>query len=65
MFRSNPTIVTNRIRRNCIDGSEFAKSRLKYLGYLTNAGYKTDSIDNAFNVVENLSQETLVHRTNE
>ena len=32
---------------------------------MTNAGYKTDSIDKAFNNVENLSQETLVQKTKE
>ena len=32
---------------------------------MKNAGCKTDSIDKAFNNVENLSQETLVQKTKE
>ena len=65
MFRSIPTTVANRIRRNCTDDSEFTKSRSEYSAYLANAGYKTDSIDKAFNNVDNLSQETLVQKTKE
>ena len=56
VFRSIPTTVANRIRRNCTDHSEFTKSRSEYSGYLTNAG----SLDKAFHNVKNLSQETLV-----
>ena len=65
VFRSIPTTVANRIRRNCTDDSEFTKSPSECSGYLTNAGYKTDSIDKAFNNVDNLSQETLVQKTKE
>ena len=60
MFRSIPTTVANRIRRNCTDNSDFTKSRSEYSGYLTIAGYKTASIDKTFDDVENLSQKSLV-----
>ena len=50
-FRSIPTTVANRIRRNCTDDSEFTNSRSEYSGPLTNAGYKTASTDKAFNNV--------------
>ena len=65
MFRSIPTTIANIIRMNCTDDSEFTKSRSEYSGYLTNAGYKTYSVDKAFNNIENLSQETLVQKTKE
>ena len=65
VFRSFPTTVANRIRRNCTNDSEFTKSRSEYSGYLTNADYKTDSIDKAFSDVENLSQKTLAQKTKE
>ena len=53
------------IRRNCTDDSEFTKSRSEYSGYLTNAGYKTVSIDKAFDNVKNLSKKTLTQKTKE
>ena len=65
VLRSVPTTIGNRIRRNFTDGSEFTKSPSEYSGHLTNAGYKTDSIDKDFYNVENLSQETLVQKTKE
>ena len=58
LFRSTPTTIANRI-------SEFTKSRSEYSGYLSNAGYKSASIDKAFSNVDNLSQEILVQKTKE
>ena len=58
MFRSIPTTVAT-------DDSEFTKSRSEYSGYMTNAGYKTASVNKAFNNVENSSQKTLVQKTKE
>ena len=60
VFRSISTTVPIRITRNCTDDSKFTKSQSEYLVYLTNAGYKTDSINKAFNNVENSSQEILM-----
>ena len=57
--------IANRIGRSCTDDSEFTKSQSEYSGYLTDAGYKTATIDKAFNNVENLSQKTLVQKTKE
>ena len=63
MFRSIPTTVANRIRRNYTDDSEFTKSRSEYSDHLTNTGYNSASINKAFNNAEHLSQETLVQKT--
>ena len=65
VFRSIPRTVANRIRRNCIDDSEFVRAKSEYFNYLLRAGYNISSIDNAFQNVQLLSQENLVRKTKE
>ena len=65
MFRSIPRTVANRVRRNCTDDSEFLRARSDYSNYLLRAGYSISSIDNAFQNVQLISQETLVRTTKE
>ena len=60
VFRSIPRTVANRVRRNCTDDSEFVRARSEYSNYLLRAGYNISSIDNAFQNVQLISQETLV-----
>ena len=65
VFRSIPRTVANRVKRNCTDDSEFVRARSEYSHYLLRAGYNIGSIDNAFQNVELISQETLVRTTKE
>ena len=65
VFRSIPRTVANRVRRNCTDDSEFVRAKSEYSNYLLRAGYNIRSIDNAFQNVQLLSQETLVRKTKE
>ena len=65
MFRSNPRTAANGVWRNCIDGSEFVRARSEYSNYLLRAGYNISGIDNAFQNVQLISQETLVRTTKE
>ena len=57
--------MADRVRRNCIDDSEFVRVKLEYSNYLLRAGYNISGIDNAFQNVQLLSQETLVRTTKE
>ena len=57
--------MANRVRRNCTDDSEFVRARSEYSNYLLRAGYNISSIDNAFQNVQLISQETLVCTTKE
>ena len=57
--------MTNTVRRNCTDNGEFLRTKLEYSNYLLKAGYDIVSIDNAFQNVQLLSQETLVCKTEE
>ena len=57
--------MTNRVGRNCTGDSEFVRAKLEYSNYLLRAGYSISSIDNAFQNVQLLSQETLVCETKE
>ena len=65
VFRSIPRTVANRVRRNCIDDSEFVRAISEYSNYLLTVGYNISGIDNAFQYVQLLSQETLVRKTKE
>ena len=65
VFRSISRTVANRVRRNCTDDSEFVRPKSEYSNYLLRAGYNISSIDNAFQNVQLLSQETLVRKTKE
>ena len=65
MFRSIPRTVANTVRRNCTDDSEFVRARSEYSNYPLKAGYNISSIDNAFQNVQFISQETLVRTTEE
>ena len=56
--------MANRVRRNCTDDSEFVIAKSEYCNYLLRAGYNS-SIDNAFQNVQLLSQETSVRTTKE
>ena len=42
--------MTNRVRRNCTDDSEFVRARSEYSNYLSRADHNISSIDNAFQV---------------
>ena len=55
--------MTNRDRRSCTDDSEFVRAKSEYSNYLLRAVYNISSIDNAFQNVQLLSQETLVRTT--
>ena len=57
--------MTNRVRRNCTNDSEFVRAKSEYSNYLLRAGYNISSTDNAFQNVQLLSQETLVRKTKE
>ena len=65
VFRSIPRTVANKVRRNCTNDSEFVRAKSEYSNYLLRAGYNISSIVNAFQNVQLLSQETLVHMTKE
>ena len=57
--------MANRVTRNCTDDSEFVRARSEYSNYLLRSGYNISSIDNAFQNVQLISQETLVRTTKE
>ena len=65
VFRFITRTVVNRVRRNCTDDSEFVRARSEYSNYLLRADYNISSIDNAFQNVQLVSQETLVRTTKE
>ena len=55
--------MASRVRRNCTDESEFVRAKSEYFNYLLTADYNISSIDNEFQNVQLLSQETLVRKT--
>ena len=55
--------MANRVRRNCADDSEFVRTGSEYSNYLLRAGYNISGIDNAFQNIQLISQETLVRTT--
>ena len=57
--------MANRVRRNYTDDSEFVRARSEYSNYLLRAGHNISGIDNAFQNVQLISQETLVRKTEE
>ena len=63
VFRSFPRTVANRVKRNCTNDSEFVRAKSEYSNYLVRAGYNISSIDNAFQNIQLISQETLVRTT--
>ena len=63
VIRSTPRTMANRFRSNCTDDSKFARAKSEYCNYLLKAGYNISSIDNAFQNIRLLSQETLLLRT--
>ena len=65
VFRSIPRTVANRVKRNCTNDSEFVRAKSEYSNYLLRASYNISRIDNAFQNVQLLSQETLVRPTEE
>ena len=65
VFRSVQRTVANGVRKNCTNDSEFVRVKSEYSNYLLRAGYNISSIDNAFQNVQLLSQETLVRTTKE
>ena len=48
---------------NCADDSEFVRANSEYSNYLLRAGYYISSVNNPFQNVQLLSQETLVRKT--
>ena len=64
VFRSISRTVVNRVRRNCTDDSEFVRAKSEYSNYVLRAGY-ISSVNNAFQHVQLLPQETLVRKTEE
>ena len=65
VFRSIPRTVASRVRRNCTDDSEFVRAKTEYSNCLLRAGYNIGRIDNEFQNVQLLSQETLACKTKE
>ena len=63
VFRSIPRTVANRVKRYCTDDSEFVRAKLEYTNYLLGASSNISSIDNAFQNIQSLSEETLVRKT--
>ena len=57
--------MASTVRRNCTDNGEFLRTKSEYSNYLLRAGYDIGSIDNPFENVQLLSQETLVCKTKE
>ena len=57
--------MDNRVKRNCTDDSKVVRAKSEYSNYHLRAGYNISSIDNAFQNVQLLFQETLVHTTKE
>ena len=57
--------MANRVRRNYTNDSEFVRAKSEYSNYLLRAGYNISSINNAFQNVQPISQETLVCTTKE
>ena len=57
--------MANRVRRNYTNDSEYVRAKSEYSNYLLRAGYNISSIDNAFQNVQLISQETLVCTTKE
>ena len=65
VFRTIPRTVANGVSRNYIDDGEFVRAKLETLNYLLRAGYNISSVDNVFQNVQLLCQETLVRTTKE
>ena len=57
--------MANRVSLNSTNDSEFVKAKSEYSNYLSRAGYNIKSIDNAFQIVQLLSQQTLARTTKE
>ena len=57
--------MANRVKRDCTDDSEFVRAKSEYSNYLLRACYNSSSVENAFQKVQLLSQETLVCKTKE
>ena len=65
MFRSIPRTLANRVRRNCRDDSEFVRDRSEHSNYLLRSGCSICNIDNTFQNIQLISQETLVRTSKE
>ena len=50
--------MAKKAKRNCTGDSEFGRDKKEYANYLFRDGYKSGSIDNTFQNVQLLSQET-------